>query len=194
MKKDLFLSYDDSSDRKNICSAFIETITGTLPIKLTMDLIENHTKITLYNKLHSFYLNSKDIPPAEHEKVLHKLNASKNFRRSAAELLLELIDKTITDASIDLLCNLYKNTAQDNISEDDFFRLAITLQKCTYTDLLSLKNYENASDISFSGIYEGSATDSLFAAGLVYQHIIGSPILYKVNSLGADMLRYGIIG
>lgn len=193
MEKDLFLSYDDSNDRKNIYSALIETITGSLPIKLTMDLIENHTKTTLYNKLHSFYLNSKNMPPAEHEKVLYKLNSSKNFRRSAAELILELIDKTITDASIDLLCNLYKNTAQDNINEDDFIRLAITLQKCTYTDLLSLKKYKNKGDINFSGIYEGSATESLFAAGLIYQSVTGTNILYKVNNLGDDLLKYGII-
>lgn len=192
MKKDLFVSFDDSSNRKDIYSALIETITGSLPIKFTMDLIENHTKTTLYNKLHSFYLYSKNMRTHEHEKVLHKLNSSKNFRRSAAELLLELIDKTTTDASIDILCNLYKNTAQDNISEDDFIRLAIILQKCTYTDLLSLKNYRNDSDINFTGIYDGSATDSLFAAGLIYQSVNGTSILYKVNNLGGDMLKYGI--
>ena len=190
-EKGLFKEYNDN--KKDIYSSLIETIAGVIPVGLTVKLIEDHQRTTLFNKLSCFYQNTKDLPKAKHQYVIEKLSASKDFKRKAAELLLELIDKTVTDSNIDLLCNLYKNTAEDKISETDFIRLSIALQKCSYTDLISLVDYQN-DDPNFTGRYDGSATDSLYAAGLVYQHVIGSPILYKVNNLGADMLRYGIIG
>jgi len=191
MEKELFQSYDNSKEKKELYVSLLETICGAIPINFTLKLIEEHQKTTLFNKLYSFYLNTRDMEAEQHQKIIAKLQSNKDFRRNTAELLLELIDKTITDANIDLLCNLYKNTAEDRISEADFIRLSITLQKCTYTDLLSLTNYYRK-DVNFNGIYEGSSTDALNAAGLLYKHIIGSPILYKINNLGFDLLKFGI--
>lgn len=188
MAKELFRTYDNSKEKKELYSFLLETICGAIPVNLTRKLIEEHQKTTLFNKLHSFYLNTRDMETKQHQKIIAKLQSNKDFRRNTAELLLELIDKTITDANIDLLCNLYKNTAEDKMTETDFIRLSLVLQRCSYSDLSTLHEYHETTQ----GIYNAWSTDALHAAGLLAIAVIGGgQTKYRINNLGIDLLKYG---
>lgn len=80
-----------------------------------------------------------------------------------------------------------KNRIYGKISMEDFIRATFALERIPFSDIVKLSHYLDDN-------YEFGTTDILNAAGVLGISIIGGngPTKYRLNSVGAILLEYGL--
>lgn len=187
-KQDLI---NQNIDKKTkIHARFIQELTDNKTLKYFntfYEIYNDHKRTTLLNKFIDFY-HGVNMSPKEWDKFNLKLSNSKILKSGVGEFIIDNIDKLNYDKNLDILSKLVKNVATDILTPEDFFRLTIVLQRTPYVDLELLKEYDHQ-----DGIYLNQNTDILLSSGLIYNSVIGHNMLYKLNNLGALMLKHGLL-
>lgn len=146
---------------------------------------KNFQLYRLMKKVYRFVFLTRETSLEERKKFIDEY--AEINKEEGCEVLLTVIAKLDNTNKIDILVNLMKAKIRGNISIKDFIRLTTILERIPFSDLSDLHKYEN-------DYFEDGSTDVLLSAGVLYNTIIDvdSNNKYRLNSLGALLLRYGL--
>lgn len=188
MEKQDLINQNIDKKSKSTHARFIQELTDNNTLKYFntfFEIFHDHKRTTLLNKFIDFYCGV-NMSSKEWDEFNSKLSNSKIIKSGVGEFIIDNIDKLNYDKNLDILSKLVKNVSTDVLTPEDFFRLTIVLQRTPYVDLELLKEYDHQ-----EGIYLNQNTDILLSSGLIYNSVIGHNMLYKLNNLGALMLKHG---
>lgn len=153
--------------------------------------IVNIKDYNLTRKVFRFLYHLQDTTPNERQRFSQKYCEANKEKTSVA--LLNVLDQLNNAIMVPVICNLIKAVIYEKITIYQFNRLIMAILRTAYTDLKQLPKYQEEYD-------EEGLTDSLLAAGLIYQstydggHADNEDCNNKflISSNGSLLLKYGL--
>ena len=139
----------------------------------------------LMEKVYKFLFLSKDTTFKERQEFMDEY--TERNREEGCEALLTLLDRLDNTHKVNIIVNLMKAKMNGDITIDDFIRLCVIVERIPFSDFKELPKYTD-------DFYEAGASDMLLSAGVLNNTVIGAGDYnrYRLNSLGVQLLRYGL--
>ena len=165
-------------------------IVNSVPVIRLLNSIYNVYKniqtYRLARKMYLFLYHTREIPVEKKQRFMKEFLESN--KEEGVDALLSVIDKLDNLNKINIIANLLKAKVDERITIKEFNRLVACLGRIPYSDLTSIKDYED-------DYYEPGVTEVLYTAGLLFlssEDFENNTNLYKLNYNGAQLLKYGL--
>ena len=160
-----------------------------IPVLGTIASIYKVTKniqlLRLMKKVYKFIFLTKDTTLTERIEFIKEY--TEISKEEGYEALLAVIDKLDNINKVDVIVNLMKAKIRGYIGIVDFIRLCNVIDRIPYPDFNELSKY-------IEEYYQAGSTDVLLSAGVLFNTTInGNENKYKLNHLGENLLRYGLL-
>lgn len=204
---DVVTSFDNTFENGNLVDTFSQLGEFTVDQAIKNDLLKdfpvfgflisgyktivNIKDYNLTRKVFRFLYHLQETTPKERQKFSHKYCEAN--QENTAVALLNVLDQLNNGNMVPVICNLIKAVINEQMTIFQFNRLIMAILKTAYTDLKQLPKYQEEYD-------EEGLTDSLLAAGLIYQSTYDgghadsedSDNKFLISSNGTLLLKYGL--
>ncbi len=203
---DVVTSFDNTFENENLVDTFSQVGEFAIDQAIKNDVLKdvplfgllisgyktivNVKDYNLTRKVYRFLYNLRDTTPDERRKFSKKYCEANQEKTAVA--LLNVLDQLNNSNIIPVICNLIKAVINEQLTISQFNRLIMAILRTAFTDLKQLAKYQKEYD-------EEGLTDSLLAAGLIYQSTYDgghadnedSDNKFLISSNGALLLKYG---
>ncbi|WP_301929417.1 DUF2013 domain-containing protein [Ferruginibacter sp.] len=171
----------------------------------TYNLAKKITEHFLIKKILKFLFHLKDISQDKREKFIKELEKKKQSKTVSEKLLIAL--NRLDDLNkADIIGKLFKALIENDITQEEFFRLSSYVDHAYIDDLIGLKQNEQPYGVPYSikenlaqvGFFTRIIKDNRAQEEYIQKmtdssrHKIAPTFEYKINKFGELLLKFGL--